>query len=222
MNLLTKALIAQLAYMEDRDSIKHLMNLFLPGGEIEFIYIKETDTEAHIYRYGDNCVVAFAGTGSWKDIKHDIFFIPNHYKGVGYIHSGFISIIKHLKDEMNEKINKLFPSGFIWGLDMIGHSLGGAEAILAIDEVECATVVDTVTTFGCPNGFSRGTRKYLEDQYYIHNVINNFDPVTMALGITTSRPETQRTNLHGKYGHAMQKYIDALKNPELRFEKVNV
>ena len=217
MDLLTKALIAQLAYEKSRDVITKRMVELLGPGEIEFIYEPKTDSEAHVYKYGDNqCIIAFAGTESWKDVSHDLFFLPNHYKGEGYIHSGFLRAIRGCKPAMNEAIKKLFPIGLINHMDYVGHSLGASMAILSVDEVDAITLSDEVTAFAPPNGFSRGARKYLENQYKFHNVVNNMDPVCMAMGITSGRPETQRTNLKGQWGHSIEKYIMAIQQGKIK------
>ena len=205
MNLLNRAYIAKHAYIEDKQQAKKALEGFLDIRDMYFLYVPKTDTESYIIRHNDNdCIIALAGTGSLKDFKYDAFFIPNKYKK-GYVHYGFLKIVSGMRTEVNKKLLKMFPSG-IDHIDIIGHSLGAAEACLLIDEISKIYNKNQVTCFGCPNGFSKKARLYLE-QYNIHQVKNNFDYVTMMLGITSGKPSTKNTKVNGPWGHFMNKYI---------------
>lgn len=209
MNLLEKAYIAKYAYIEDRDAARTNLNEFLNIKDLYFLYIDKTDTESYIIRHNENdCVIALAGTGSLKDFKYDAFFIPKRYKE-GFVHSGFLGIVQGMKEKVKERVYRMFPYG-INHLDVIGHSLGAAEACLLIDEIPKIYNSHEVTCFGCPNGFSPDARKYLE-KYNIHQVKNNMDYVTMMLGITSGKPSTKITKIRGLWGHFMDKYIQGVK-----------
>ena len=208
MNLLTKTCIAKYAYIEDREQVKKALDELLDIRDIDFLYVPKTDTESYIIKHNDNdCVIALAGTGSLKDFKYDAFFIPKKYKR-GYVHSGFLKIVLGMKSEIQNVLMGMFPDG-IHHLDIIGHSLGAAEACLLIDEIPEIYNQHQVTCFGCPNGFSRNARKYLE-KYNIHQIRNTMDYVTMLLGITSGKPSTKNTKVNGPWGHFMNKYIKGI------------
>lgn len=102
-----------------------------------------------------NQILVFRGTDNWKnwitdfDIKED--------EGV---HKGFFELFEHIQNQIRNKPNII-----------IGHSLGGALALLASKEFDCACY-----TFACPN---IGTKEYCNTfNNYIMNTENVYDVIT--------------------------------------------
>ena len=216
ISLKTKAFLVKLAYEPNPDLITdQLCTRFnITPLDIEYIYIKRTDTEAFMFRHLDTCFIFFAGTESAKDLVQDFVFIPSKYAD-GYIHSGFKKIIELTNKPIRDGIKRLFGSYHVSKILIGGHSLGAAIAMGAADALYYSGydhVPTEVITFGCPNGWSRGARASFEKRHSdVTNYINSWDIVTWLLGLTTGRPG-KNIKLPGKCGHGMAKYIENVEN----------
>lgn len=209
LTLVQKESLAKLAYEPDMGVISgQLGGMFGFGAlDIEFIYVERTDTEGFMARVGDDCIISFSGTESLKDIKQDIIFHPTRYRG-GWLHAGFKQIIDLVKRPVLRSFRNLFGDDSVRQIYAMGHSLGAPIAMGACEALYNRTPHDSrnITTFGCPNGWSRGARQAFNARHPdMTNYINPGDYVTWLLGITTGRPGKD-VKLSGKWGHMMSKY----------------
>ena len=208
MDLSKKVFLAKLAYEPDTSLITEQLNFLFDISGIEYIYVERTDTEGFIFRTGNDCVIAFSGTESMKDLWQDLIFIPSKYKS-GYLHSGFKKIMRLVHDPVRDSVNNLFKKEKPDKIIAIGHSLGAPIAMGACDSLFLSHYSSEreIVTFGCPNGWSKKARESFNRRHpNTINFINPFDYVTYLLGITTGRPGKD-IKLSGKYGHMMSKYI---------------
>jgi len=209
MNLKEKAFLAKLAYEPDMNRItEQLCTRFGIGLiDIEYIYVERTDTEGFLFRLGDNLIMAFSGTESLRDIWQDLVFLPAKYHD-GYLHSGFKKISDLIKKPVCKAAQNLFGGDQCKEITAMGHSLGAPIVMCAGDSlaIHWRTAKTDITTFGCPNGWSKGARKGFNARHpNTTNYINRGDYVTWLLGISTSRPGKD-VKLSGKWGHMMDKY----------------
>ena len=209
MNLLTRIKLAEIAYIQDqKEMVKQVNNLVSKNAETISVYIKRTDTEAFVCRYNDSAIIGFSGTESLIDLKQDLKFKSSFYKG-GKLHAGFKEIFEQIDNPINKALNQLFSTTYIKKIDVIGHSLGGAIAIGAIDLIKIPYLYSQVTTFGCPNGWSKRLIKSFNDQYGIINYQNFCDYVPYLLGMCTGRPG-YNVKIYGLPGHKISKYKKAI------------
>lgn len=210
-----KADLAQMAYEQDVSvMIEQLAGMFgIDILDIEPVYIPRTDTEGFMARVDDTCIIGFSGTESLCDLRHDLIFLPAAYHG-GYIHAGFKMIINDIRGPVINAIRSLSLVDPVKNIIAIGHSLGASIAMGACDILYFSgydSVPMEITTFGCPNGWSRGATEGFNTRHPdTTNYINHFDYVTWMLGITTGRPGKD-VKLSGKWGHMMKKYIANVK-----------
>lgn len=208
--------LARLAYEPDMNVICDQLQAGLGVGrwDMEFIYVPQTDTEGFMVRLGNDCLMAFSGTESLRDLQQDLFFLPIAYHG-GHIHSGFKQIIDDISDPIIEGLHNLFRVDPVRQIHATGHSLGAPIAMGACDILYFLgldQVFTKITTFGCPNGWSHGAMDGFNRRHPdTTNYINYWDPVTWLLGVTTGRPGND-IKLSGKWGHKMAKYEANIKN----------
>jgi hypothetical protein len=88
------------------------------------------------------CYVAFQGTQDWAQIEADLDIELIHVEDRGDIHRGFHDAIVSKLAAIRAAIGST-PHWFV------GHSLGGAEAVIAAALVD-PKLVAGVVTFGCP------------------------------------------------------------------------
>ncbi len=144
-----------------------------------------------------------------------LFFIPSKYRE-GYIHSGFNRIFKLINKPLCYSVKNLFRGDPVNEIIAGGHSLGASISMGTCDCIGDNFDARThITTWGCPNGWSKGARKSFNERHPdVTNYINPGDYVTWMLGITTGRPGRD-IKLSGKWGHMMDKYmrnVKAVKN----------
>ena len=208
MNLLDFVNLAEIAYTKNSDEmVKRVNSLVSSNAKTIPVYVEKTDTEAFVCRYNKSLVIGFSGTESIRDLWQDLKFHPVEYKG-GKIHAGFKGVFNQIKEPLNDAINELFPISYIEKIDVVGHSLGGAIAIGAIDLIKIPYISASVTTFGCPKGWSRNLANKFESQYLIFNYRNFCDYVTYLLNFTHRPGYT--FNIYGTPGHKISKYRKAI------------
>lgn len=205
MDLLRKAQLAKLSY-ESRNVIEEK----LEDKNVCHIYVKKTDTEGFGFRIKDKIVFVFAGTNSLKDLWRDLSALPFDKYYQGYLHRGFAEMRTQIDARVIESFAFLNEDDSVKSIELIGHSLGAATAMIAADilhEYTSLGIDREITTFGCPNGWSKKARKGFELRHSsIKNYINSFDYVTWLIGIFTGRPGKD-IKLKGRFGHIMSKYI---------------
>ena len=213
LNPLQKVHLARLAYEPKRAVIGNTLNKTFGVGNVEFIYVARTDTEGFAFRTGHTCTIVFAGTNSIRDLWRDLCFLPMPYYG-GYIHSGFGAVKDQIRHPLRSAVEALFPPELPGPREfvLLGHSLGASTVLLAADILHESfghDIPKRITTFGCPNGWSRGARKgFVKRHPDITHYINPGDYVTWLMGIMSGRPgEKGKKKLAGSWGHRMDKYI---------------
>lgn len=214
LSLEKRAFLARLAYEPDPDIItEQLCIMFrIDPVDIHYIYVERTDTEGFMCRVGDDLLVFYSGTESLTDLGQDAFFIPARYRE-GWIHSGFKQIMKLIWEPTLVGLENLFYGDRPARVHAGGHSLGAPITMGACETLAhaCPDVHRTITTFGCPNGWSLGAREGFNSRHPdCVNYINHGDYVTWLLGITTGRPGRDVV-LPGRWGHMMDKYISNVK-----------
>lgn len=151
-----------------------------------------------IYTLNDkdgNVILVFRGTSNWKNWITDLDFVT--HKGA---HFGFINLYENIKSLITVKPNII-----------IGHSLGGALALLAFNEFGG----DKCYTFGCPN---IGTREYCREFYKdittydkIINIENTLDIVTHVPPYFTKPGKVIKLSdfsLDAEKIHSMKNYLE--------------
>lgn len=211
MTPLQKAHLAKLAYEPKRAVIEDTLDKMFGCGNVEFIWVDRTDTEGFAFRRCNDCIIVFAGTNSLRDLWRDLCFLPMPYYS-GYIHSGFGTVKDQIRSPVRNAVENLFFTdlGRLESFVMIGHSLGASTALLAADilyESFDPDIPMQITTFGCPNGWSRGARKgFVKRHPDITHYVNHGDYVTWLMGVVSGRPGEDK-KLSGAWGHRMDKYV---------------
>jgi len=174
------ACMSQLAYYPfevDDVSLALFVSKLDSGG---FSLIEKFDvqgTQAYLAQNEIYAVLAFRGTEkNWRDVQSDIRTLRKKTEG-GRIHAGFYSAY----GLVSERIKAILPEWEHLPLYITGHSLGGALATLATQDLEKSGFKDQIAacyTFGSPrvgNAFFDGTIKSP-----IYRMINFIDIVTFV------------------------------------------
>ena len=121
--------------------------------------------EASLVNHGHESALIFRGTDELSDWFSNIWSLPTHIDGLGWVHRGFW-----------EGVERIWP--LIWGsvaavagkgLTIIGHSKGGAEAALVAGLcVKNHIPVKGVITFGAPRCGRLSVLKDVPFQRYAH------------------------------------------------------
>lgn len=111
--------------------------------------------------------VVFRGSDNIENWIRDFDVPPVKNKNGLWVHSGFYdAFYKIWNESLEKKVDKNLPITFI------GHSLGGAIAVCALDEFDyygCNAI-----TFGCPQVFVQG-QDYPKMEHY--RIVVDYDPV---------------------------------------------
>ena len=135
----------------------------------------EGDTQAFVAKRDADrvAVLAFRGTeaNSWKDVKTDLD--ARFYKGQDgmKMHTGFRDAYKQVSEKVGSVIDELLDG---YSLYITGHSLGGALAMIATEELERDTLA-ACYTFGGPRV---GNEEFGEEiRAPIYRIVNAADGV---------------------------------------------
>lgn len=204
--------LAGAAYEQDLVTCSKRVTSILGRCEVVPFYIRKTDTEAYLVRLANRIIVMFAGTESIKDLTLDAWFCPKKYRRGGHIHGGFLKIHDEMEQDFKDLIRYNLPG--VEKLDIIGHSLGGAVSLLAADMVHdiIPLLPLSVTTFGCPNGWSRGAREKFNQRHHRYNILhyrNYRDPVCWLMSLTSGKPGS--TVWTRGTGHGLHRYLMGIK-----------
>lgn len=184
------AVMAKMAYIKFETSADemHKLEVQLENGGFALVQtFSEDGTQAFLARNRFYAVLAFRGTepSEWADVRADI----RAYKrsvSEGRVHAGFLDaynkvaseIVKSLEDKNHDK----------WPLYITGHSLGGALATVATQELDIVKGIgDQIAacyTFGSPRV---GNKKYERAlKVPVYRIVHSTDIVTLVpnLGYT--------------------------------------
>jgi len=173
------ASMSQLAYeaFETDDTALGLFVSKLDSGHFTLVDKFSVGATQAFLAYNDiYAVLAFRGTSDWKDVQTDITANRKRTEE-GKIHSGFFQaydlISKQVKEKLNLREVKDLP------LYITGHSLGGALATIATQDLEKSGLKDQIAacyTFGSPRVGNADFDKTIRSPVY--RVINFTDIVT--------------------------------------------
>ena len=211
MTILRKAYLSKLAYEPKRAVIGQALHKVFSVGNVEFVFVPKTDTEGFAYRQGNKVIMAYAGTNSLRDLWRDVSVLPMQRYYAGWLHRGFAEIQDQIEPRVVEVFDSLNSDGKVDQVEINGHSLGATTAMIAADilyEYTAQEIPRRVTTFGCPNGWSKKARiDFMSRHDSVVNYINPGDYVTWLIGILSGRPGKDQ-KLSGQWGHMMDKYIE--------------
>ncbi len=128
------------------------------GGEtFQFISNPETGTQCFVARRGDDIVISFCGTKDLQGWRSDAKCKRTNWCGEK-VHRGFATGFDSVSQEIFLAVFKMAKGRHEPRIWIVGHSLGGALAILcAMEFWECSRSVAGVYTFGQPRV---GDRKF--------------------------------------------------------------
>ena len=157
-------------------------------------FIKDGDAEAWVFITRDDAIiVSCRGTEptQFRDILADLKTIPVRHPRAGRVHQGFKEYTDLVFDEIIAHVKKMRKKDE--NVFVVGHSLGGAMAVLVAEGLSNAGVpVKELRTFGQPRVGNREFRRHLEGcdiGRYIRYVNNN--------DIVTSVPPSAFGFVHG-------------------------
>lgn len=133
-------------------------------------------------------VIAFRGTFSLQDYVIDVFTHPTALPTErisldGKVHGGFMWVVAELQSSVEEALQKLDPEG-TKPVFVAGHSLGGAQAVLAGITYPCFENLAGIYTYGQPVLGSPQFRNSIEksglltDKYF--RVVREGDLISVA------------------------------------------
>jgi hypothetical protein len=174
------ASMAKLAYEPfEKDDVE--LKLFiskLDSGGFQLVEkFSVVETQAFLAHNGKYAVLAFRGTeGKWQDIQSDIKTSRKRTES-GKIHAGFHEAYSLVADQIKTKLDdvKDYP------LYITGHSLGGALATVATQDIEKSGYKDRIAacyTFGSPRVGNADFDGNIRSPVY--RVINFVDIVTFV------------------------------------------
>lgn len=214
MSLRIKTKLAQIAYTQDKAEMVSQIKSIYKEAEVIPIFVERTDTEAFIFRIGNECVFGASGTESKTDLFIDLRCHMSKYSyGPGRIHSGFNKVLESIQNPLIDAMHDLFGNKDPEKISTLGHSLGAEIAMGALDIITllwpCKNTL--VTTWGCPNGWGKTAREGFQKRHKnVLHIQNQWDYVTWLQGVTTGRPwdghPDKFLKLTGRKGHKLGKY----------------
>lgn len=137
--------------------------------ELGFTLVRAYDrggTQAILVTDFHTAVLAFRGTGEWRDLFTDLRYVKTDFPGGGRVHRGFHTALRQVWDDVAADLKLLaYPKIYT------GHSLGAALAMLAA----VLAPPREVRVYGCPRVGNRAFTGRLECPVYRYR--NWFDPV---------------------------------------------
>ncbi|KAJ8611763.1 hypothetical protein MRB53_037770 [Persea americana] len=134
---------------------------------------------------GGQVVIAFRGTYSLTNAVIDLSTIPQEYTPYPgddgdedtmqsrcincTVHNGFNTAWRHTKAKIMDDVLYALRSHSNYNLTLIGHSLGGAVAMLAALEFKSRGFNPKVTTFGEPRVGNQGLADHVDSQFNLTN-----------------------------------------------------
>jgi triacylglycerol lipase len=177
------AVMSKLAYIEFENNEEELARLTfnLKGGGFELVStFSNGSTQAFLAKNDNLFVLAFRGTEPRKieDINADIRAYKLSTKE-GKVHAGFQEAYEQVADEIEKSFLKSEES-WVWPLYITGHSLGGALATVATQnlELKIKSQIAACYTFGSPRVGNMNYERNTKAPFY--RVIHSTDIVTLV------------------------------------------
>lgn len=121
----------------------------------------------------DRILLIFKGSNSKQDWKIDFNFPAKLYKKY-LVHRGITDAWKSANDVIMKELMQVCSENPDLPVFIIGHSLGGAYAILACEDFNYRTgIKPNVITYGCPKFISTGVKHFRNSGHIIQYVIKN-------------------------------------------------
>ena len=120
-----------------------------------------------VFYDGRKIDLCFRGTQNIKGWLHDFDAIPVRDWDGSWVHKGFFEATNELWPSVMRSLNKLPPAP----ITVIGHSLGGAHAVLAGKRLKAPVI-----TFGCPRVQLQADPAPVDTDHW--RVVVRGDPVT--------------------------------------------
>jgi len=128
-------------------------------------------------KVGDVDVLALRGSENADDWFHDLTFIPEWHRQLGFVHAGFL----HDMDDVFAAVRGIVGSKVI----ITGHSLGGARArILAALFAYNGVPVDTVCVFGSPKPAFTNLARIIQKSSIKHLSFRNRNDIVPCMPLT--------------------------------------
>ncbi|MBI5963417.1 MAG: lipase family protein [Chloroflexi bacterium] len=179
------AVMAKLAYIEFENSEEELFRLIfnLKSGGFELVStFSKGSTQAFLAKNDNLYVLAFRGTEPQKmgDINTDI----RAYKlstQQGRVHAGFQEAYEQVAEEIEKSL--MSSESWAWPLYITGHSLGGALATVATQNLEhkIKSQIAACYTFGSPRVGNVNYERNIKAPFY--RIVHSTDIVTLVPNI---------------------------------------
>lgn len=180
------AVLSKLAYERHEDSDDKILALNSTLSEAGLVLVatfdnQESGTQAFLARNPDNFnVLVFRGTEKdgkdiWTDIKARYYDTPE-----GKAHKGFAMAYESIRRDIENELTILRDNKKAEQLFVAGHSLGGALATVATQNLEEKFLVSACYTFGCPRVGNAEWSDKLKTPVY--RVVNGADGVPLVPG----------------------------------------
>ena len=150
----------------------------------EVLYDSSVGGNARFVIYSDpagNMTVAFKGTSTPLEALADVSVerVSNPY-GRGEVHSGFLATYQVMRMNLRRQL-ELLGVTHPGSISFTGHSLGGAVAVLAEDDLGDTFNVNRLVTFGAPAVGDEPFTESLPDDISFDRVVNGKDAVAQSL-----------------------------------------
>ena len=174
------ALCASAAYQSEAEAKRS----FEAAGFEEVRLVERQSTQAYVAvvkSKGPIAVIAFRGTDSLDDMIADLKFLCRSVVGHRGLraHRGFDSTLDGIWDDLVRVLQEIKHTYGPLELHLMGHSLGGALALLAalrLTDIAVGTVVDVVT-IGCPRVGNRKLAVAISACAPVHRIVHAADIV---------------------------------------------
>jgi hypothetical protein len=176
------AVMSRLAYIEFEESEEELarLQINLNSGGFELVStFSSGSTQAFLAKNENIFVLAFRGTEPSKigDIQTDIRLYKKRIKE-GKVHAGFLEAYYQISDELEKSF--MNQKDWVWPLYITGHSLGGALATIATQNLEhkIKSQIAACYTFGSPRVGNEQYERNIKAPFY--RVVHSTDIVSLV------------------------------------------